>query len=63
MRNMLLAATALAPFAAHAATYTVVAPGTTPAAGQLPSLNALYQANKNAPFLHPGDEVDVQAGT
>ena len=61
MRHLLLAATALAPLAAHAATYTIVAPGTRPAAGQFASLQALNSAQNNAPFLRPGDVIQLPA--
>ncbi len=62
MRHLLLAATALAPLAAHAATYTVVAPGTTPAVGQFASLYDLGNQNYRAPFLKSGDIIQLPAG-
>ncbi len=62
MRHLLLAATALFPLAALAATYTIIAPGTTPGVGQFASLGALAQAQKDAPFLKPGDVVMLPDG-
>jgi hypothetical protein len=66
MRRLILAAAAvLFPLAAQAATYTIVAPGTTPGPGQFASMLALASANggHNTPFIQPGDIIDVQAGT